>query len=403
MVLAKKSICVIGLGYIGLPLATFLAEAGYKVQGVDIDHKKIKQLKKGNSDLNEKDFLDHFRRAMKSSNLSFAIEPSEAEIFIVAVQTPLIEESKSADLFYVETAIKSILKILKPGDLVIIESTMPPFTCRNVVVPLIDNNPQAKVKSKDILLAHTPERAFPGNLIYELLHNDRIIGGMTVEAGELAEEIYSSFVKGNIFITDDVTAEMVKLAENTYRDINIAYANELQVICKELKMDVKEIIKLANNHPRVNILSPGIGVGGHCIPIDPWFIWQVAPEKARLIKVAREINDYVPQEVAQEISESANQISDPTIICIGKSYKPNVADTRESPALKVIEHLKRLNFKVKAYDPWVDSTEEFKLVDLVTGADILVILVEHDIVQEQLEHDFDKIKQVMRTPTILRF
>ena len=258
MVLAKKSICVIGLGYIGLPLATFLAEAGYKVQGVDIDHKKIKQLKKGNSDLNEKDFSDHFKRAMKSSNLSFAIEPSEAEIFIVAVQTPLIEESKSADLFYVETAIKSILKILKPGDMVIIESTIPPFTCRNVVVPLIDNAPQAKVKSKDILLAHTPERAFPGNLIYELLYNDRIIGGVTIEAGELAEEIYSSFVKGRIFVTDDVTAEMAKLAENTYRDINIAYANELQGICRDLKVDVKQIIQLANNHPRVDILNPGI-------------------------------------------------------------------------------------------------------------------------------------------------
>ncbi|MFX0184850.1 MAG: nucleotide sugar dehydrogenase [Candidatus Hodarchaeota archaeon] len=401
----QTKICVIGAaGYIGLPLAAFLAKAGYYVIGVDVNSAKINKLSKGICTLDEKGMDKLFRDAFESKRLIFTDKPEPAEIFIIAVPTPLNADTNTADLEYIETALTSTIPLLRKGNLIILESTIPPFTCRNVVKNRVEEETQFGVPH-DIMVAHCPERGYPGNLVYEFVHNDRIIGGMSLESTKSAVTVYKSFVKGAIRETNDVTAEIVKLAENSFRDVNIAYANELKLITDRLNIDVEEVIELANLHPRVNILKPGIGVGGHCISIDPWFLWESAPDVSKIIPMAREINNLMPEVTAKEIYSHVKGISSPKILILGKSYKPDVTDIRESPALYVVEILRGMSSQIliKFIDPLVDDLKSFSLEEEVKGMDLLVILVPHTMILQQLRNNYDSILKALKTPKILQY
>jgi UDP-N-acetyl-D-mannosaminuronic acid dehydrogenase len=399
----QEKICIVGLGYIGLPLSVFLAEKGYKVTGIDIDKEKISLLREGNCTLPEASFLKHFMAAINSNNLDFQESPIPSEVFIIAFPTPLIHETHKADLSFVTTALDSIIPHLMHSNLVILESTVPPFTCQNLIKEMIEKNTSFSVP-QDILVAHCPERAYPGNLVQEFINNDRIIGGISPSSSKKAQKIYASFVKGKIFLTTDLIAETVKLAENTYRDVNIAYANELKLICDQLKIDTKEVMSLTNLHPRVDILQNGIGVGGHCVPIDPWFLWEKYPEISQLIPVARNINDNMPVYVAEKIIKMIpSDKSDPKIVLLGKTYKPEVMDTRESPALKIINIIKSRcpNVDIRSFDPKVDEGSISEIDILIESSDLLVILVPHQNIIQHVKKNTQYIQKRMRTPNII--
>lgn len=293
----SKKVCVVGIGYVGLPCALMLAQNGCAVAGVDIDNKKVQELQRREAKL-EKELQDIIDTREVQKNFSVSNQVNEADIFVIAVPTPIDKDRKTADLTALKAAVKSITGVLKEGNLVIIESTVPPLTMRNVVIPILEEN---GVDCREIFLSHCPERLLPGNVVQEIIYNNRIIGGVTPEAAELAAEMYRLFVKGTISLTDDATAEMCKLMENTYRDVNIALANELGDVCRTLGIDADKAIELANLHPRVNMLKPGIGVGGHCLPVDPWFIHEVSPYNSTLINAARHINDLRPSKIAAAI------------------------------------------------------------------------------------------------------
>ena len=254
----------------------------------------------------------------------------------------------------------------------------------------------------DMYVAHCPERILPGNVFQEIVSNDRVIGGMNEKAAELAKNLYSSFVTGELYITDDVTAEFCKLVENTYRDVNIALANEIDQVSETLGVNSQEVIDLANKHPRVNLLKPGIGVGGHCIPLDPWFIKQVDPENTSLIFTARAINQSRPQKISAKIRRMLKDIKDPKIVALGLTYKPNTYDTRESPAMEIIEGLRAEGYHIEAYDPFVEDYGYADLVEVVKGKDCLVVLVEHDEIRRDLENNLEEIKSKMKNPIIFR-
>lgn len=396
-----KKIVVIGTGYVGLPLAIMLARSGYEVIGVDIEEGVVDSINKGVLHLAEEEVRRIFQEAEVRRNLHAQKAPCEADVFIISVPTPLDEKKRVADLSQVIAGIESILPHLRPGNLVIIESTVPPLTCRETIVPLIEKT-GLKI-GEDIFLCHCPERILPGDVFNEIIHNDRVIGGVDSKAAEMAREIYVSFVKGNLYLTDDVTAELVKLTENTYRDVNIALANELAAVAEGLGVDVMRAIELANKHPRVDILAPGIGTGGHCIPIDPWFIKQVDPVNSRLIHTARLINDEVPYKIAAKIRNALRDIKNPRIVALGVTYKPDTYDVRNSPALKIIELLRANGYEVEAYDPLAEGHRYSSAKDVAKGADCLVILVEHQIIKEELAQKEAEIKKAMRHPLILRF
>jgi len=396
-----KKIVVIGTGYVGLPLAIMLARSGYKVVGVDIKKNVVKAINNGILPIKESEMEKIFKEKKVKENLIAREKPCEGDVFVISVQTPIDKLKKVADLSYVKAAIKSIIPYLRKGNLIIIESTVPPLTCRKIIKPMIEKS-GLKV-NKDIYIAHCPERILPGNIFYEIVNNDRVIGGMNRKASMLAKKLYSSFVKGKLYITDDVTAELCKLVENTYRDINIAFVNELSLVCENLGVDVKKVIELANKHPRVNLLRPGIGVGGHCIPVDPWFIKEVDPEHSSMIFTARRINDSMPYHIASKIRKTLRDVKNPKIVAIGLTYKPNTYDTRESPALKIIEILKEDGYDIEGFDKMVEGREYDSIVNLVKGKDCLVILVEHDYVKKELKYNLEKIKKNMRTPIIIRF
>ena len=299
--------------------------------------------------------------------------------------TPDDEKKRIADLTQVIAGVESILPYLRRGNLVIIESTVPPLTCRQIVAPLIEKT-GLKV-GKDIFLCHCPERILPGNVLEEIVHNDRIIGGVDGKAAEMAREIYASFVKGNLYLTDDVTAELAKLMENTYRDVNIALANEFAAVAEGLGVNILEAIELANKHPRVDILKPGIGTGGHCIPVDPWFIKEVDPVNSRLIYTARLINDGIPGKIAARIRHALKDIKSPRIVALGITYKADTYDTRNSPALKIISLLQADGYQVTAYDPMVDDYQYTSIKEVAKGADCLVVLVEHQVHQGRISPD----------------
>jgi UDP-N-acetyl-D-mannosaminuronic acid dehydrogenase len=396
-----KKIVVIGTGYVGLPAAIMLANSGYEVVGVDIDKNIVEAINNGQMHINEGELHTLMAQQKVRENLRASVQPCHGDVFLIAVPTPLDKRKKVADLSYVIDAIESILPVLQKGNLIIIESTIPPLTCREVISPMISR--KGFVIGEDILLAHCPERILPGNIFHEIIYNDRIIGGINEASGLAAKEIYASFVKGELFVTDDITAELCKLMENTYRDVNIALSNEFAAVGETLEIDIKRAIELANKHPRVNILSPGIGVGGHCIPIDPWFIKEVDPENSTLIFAARKINDEMPAKIAAKIRRAVSHLKDPVIIALGVTYKPNTNDPRESPALEVIRLLIQDGYNVKIYDPLTKEYYYDSFLDIVKGSDCLAILVEHDLIINDIKEKEVAISELMCHPIILRF
>lgn len=370
-----KKICVIGLGYIGLPTACFLAKAGYKVTGVDLDKNKIINLKNKKLPFEEPGLEDLFKKGFK--NFEFNLKPQPSDVFIVSVPTP-ITDNKKPDLKFVKQACIDINKIIKDGDLIIIESTVPAGTAEKVVLPILKKNH----KNYRIYIVYAPERAIPGMTIKEMSENDRVIGGTDEYANKLAKDIYSSFVKGKIHLTNSVTAEFVKLIENSYRDINIAFANELAKLCEDIGVNVWEAIKLANLHPRVNMHLPGPGVGGHCISVDPWFLIKKGLNGTKAIKLAREINDKMPHFVVQKVSEMIGAIEKPKITILGAAYKANVDDWRETPALKIIELIIKRNWSLSIYDPLLKDFPYLIEKDFnkaTQDSDCIVLVTNHDI------------------------
>ncbi len=361
-------VCVIGLGYIGLPTACLIAGAGHKVVGVDIKTNIINMLNAGRLPFKEKGLDELFNNV--KDNMSFKNQPEEADVFLIAVPTPLDKEAKIADLSYVRKACESIKKYVKEDSLVVVESTVPPGTCELIVSSILNNKK---------LIAHCPERAMPGNTLYEMVYNDRVIGANNDNSKEIAGRLYSSFVKGKIFYTDLKTAEMVKLMENTFRDINIALANEFAQIAEDIGVNIWEAISLANRHPRVNILSPGPGVGGHCLAVDPWFLIENS-SKSKMISLAREINDSMPKHV-MELVKKIGVPSGETLTVLGVAYKRDVDDTRETPALKFIRIAENEGYNIKIHDPYVKEFE-YPILDLkeaVTGSSCIVLLTDHSV------------------------
>ena len=359
-------ICVIGLGYIGLPTACLFANAGYEVIGVDVNQETIGKLNQGKLPFEEKGLEEIFENALP--NMRFKTRPEAADVFLIAVPTPLDKEAKMADLRYVREAAKSISNYIKEDNLVILESTVPPGTCERLILPMLKNKAH---------LVHCPERAIPGNTIHEMIYNDRIIGSNERESGEHAKELYSSFVKGNMYLTNLRTAEMVKIMENTFRDINIALANEFAQIAEESGVNIWAAIELANKHPRVNILKPGPGVGGHCIAIDPWFLIENSV-RSRIVNLAREINDSMPRHVLRLV-KALGIGTHGTITVFGVAYKSDVDDTRETPALKFIKLAENEGYTVKVHDPLVNNFEYeiLSLDEAVKDSDCIVIITDH--------------------------
>lgn len=391
-----KKICVLGLGYIGMPTSAVLALNDYYVIGVDINKKIVETINDGKIHIKEPNLSELVKRVVIENRLIAKTTPEPADIFIICVPTPILD-NKTCDLSYVTSAINSIVPFLKEGDTVIVESTVPPNTTENIIRPIIEE--AGFIIGKDIFLAFCPERVLPGKILEELINNTRIIGGYTSDCTKKAAEIYSKFVKGEIILTNAKTAELTKLIENTFRDVNIALANELTKICIELKINVLDVIKYANKHPRVSIHNPGPGVGGHCLAVDPYFIIEKVPEIANIISLAREINNSMPYYVVSKIKELTANIKNPKITVFGAAYKGNTDDLRESPALKIISLLKQNGYSVSAYDHYVDDSiiETTSLEDAVINSDMILILADHD---DFKTIDYNKIKGNMRTPII---
>lgn len=363
-------ICVLGLGYIGLPTALLLAQKN-KVIGVDVNATIVEVLNNGEMPFDEPGLTE----LMSSVKENFAAknEAEHADVFLIAAPTPLDPSLKIADLKYVKLAAEMIYPHLKEDNLVILESTVPPGTSERLIIPILERS-----GLKDFYFSHCPERAIPGNTIHEMINNDRIIGGVDKKSSELTKALYQSFVRGNIFLTDLRTAEFVKLMENTFRDVNIALANEFAQMANENKINVWEAIEMANKHPRVNVLKPGPGVGGHCIAIDPWFL-KVHSTTSKMISLAREINNSMPNYVLQIVRELLGEISKPTVTVLGVAYKGDVDDTRETPALKFIKLSENEGFKVKVHDPHVKEFEYeiLNLEEAVTESDCIVLITDH--------------------------
>ncbi|MFC1942407.1 nucleotide sugar dehydrogenase [Chloroflexota bacterium] len=396
-----KTIVVIGTGYVGLPLAVMLARSGYKVIGVDIEENVVNAINEGVLHMAEEEVREIFQEPHVRENLRAQKTPCEADTFIISVPTPIDEKKRVADLSLVISAVESISPYVRSGNLVIVESTIPPLTCRNIIAPLLEKT-GLKV-GKDIHICHCPERILPGEVFEEIVHNDRVIGGHDGKAAEMTREIYASFVTGNLYLTDDVTAELVKLMENTYRDVNIALANEFAAVAEGLGVDIMRAIELANRHPRVDILNPSIGAGGHCIPVDPWFIKEIDPVNSRLIHTSRLINDEMPYKIAAKIRKALNNTKNPRIIALGITYKPDTSDTRNSPASMIIELLKDDGYQVIVHDPLVAGYQYDSIEEIAGGADCLVVLVEHQVIREELTRREAEIKKAMRQPLVLRF
>lgn len=400
--LNKKSVAVIGAGYVGLPICLHLARANHRVTAVDIDERVVQAINERRAKIEEiEDFQRYFQDPDVRANLAAQTEPIEADAFVIAVPTPVYRDDRRPNLEFVEAAVESIVPYLRPGNLLVVESTIPPFTTRRLVKPILER-PGYRV-GEEILLAHCPERILPGNIMAEAIYNPRVVGGVNHRSAEAAAELYRTFVQGQLYLTDDVTAEFVKLIENTYRDVNIAFANQAALLCDEMGIDAHEAIELANKHPRVEILSPGIGVGGHCIPIDPWFLVHACPEQSGLIRAARALNEDMPRRTARKILRSVEGVPDPKIVCLGASYKPNVRDTRESPAFEVVETLKCHGADVSHYDPLLPELACDSVLSVARGADALAILVPHDLIVTELRYRRQEILAAMRRPNILTF
>ena len=397
-----RKICVLGLGYIGLPTASLLGTKGYNVVGVDVDQRVVETINKGNAHINEPDLDILLKSAVQSGNLRASLVPEEADIFIIAVPTPF-KSGYQPDLQYVQQATQTIVPFVRRGNLVILESTSPVGTTNDVVAGgLRASNLRV---GDEVFVAHCPERVLPGRILTELVENDRIVGGINESSTDVACAFYSEFVRGEVLRTDASTAEMTKLVENTFRDVNIAFANELSVICDTLSINVWDVIALANRHPRVNILQPGPGVGGHCIAVDPWFIVARTPEIAKLTRAAREINDAKPHWVIERVISKARKFREPVIACLGISFKADVADMRESPALYIARTLRDQKIgRVLVCEPnapLVNGFESVPLEEAIAQADIIVLLVDHRAFRKLRASDL-KEKVVIDTRGCLR-
>ncbi|MCC6490383.1 MAG: nucleotide sugar dehydrogenase [Candidatus Hydrogenedentes bacterium] len=372
-----KTVCVMGLGYIGLPTASVLATNGYKVLGVDVGARVVETVNLGNIHIEEPGLHTVVKAAIGSGNLRASLQPEKADVYFIAVPTPLTHDKK-ADMHFVCQATEQIVPYLEEGNLVILESTSPPGTCRDLLKPILE---QSGLRvGEEIHLAHCPERVLPGKILKELIENDRVIGGYDETSAQKAREIYASFVEGHIFLTDVTTAEMVKVIENTFRDVNIALANEIALLCEKLGIDFGDVARLANRHPRVNVHTAGPGVGGHCISVDPWFLVEQFPETARIIRLARECNDGMPAHVTRRILAMLEGVKDPKAAVLGLAFKGNVDDMRESPALEVIRLLHVEGVRVSVHDPYVkNSPIELEALDACfAGADCIALLTDHN-------------------------
>lgn len=390
--MSNTTVCVVGLGYIGLPTAAILASNGVDVIGVDINERTVEAVNRGDVPFVEPDLATYVAGAVTQGTLRATTKPEAADAFIVAVPTPFTDGHKP-DLSYIQAAAEAIAPHLAADALVILESTSPPQATQQMAEWILAARPDLSLDGSEgrarIHVAHCPERVLPGRVMIELVTNDRIVGGLTTDAAERAKELYQVFCQGEILLTDAVTAEMAKLVENSYRDVNIAFANELSLISADLGIDVWELIRLANHHPRVNILQPGPGVGGHCIAVDPWFIVDAAPERARIIRTAREVNDAKPEYVISRVKEHADRFKAPRIAVLGLAFKPDIDDLRESPALAIATRLATEvgDAVILAVEPHIDELprvlagrENVELRDLagaVADADIVLVLVDH--------------------------
>jgi len=399
-----KHICVIGLGYIGLPTAATFAAHGIQVTGVDVNQHAVNMINQGRVHIVEPDLDALVKVVVAKGMLSAQTTPVEADAYIVAVPTPF-KDDYQPDLKYIEAASKALAPYLKPGNLVILESTSPVGATEQMAAWLAEARPdltfpEQSGEQADILIAHCPERVLPGKVLQELISNDRIIGGMTTRCSTAACNLYKIFVQGSCIETNARTAEMCKLTENSFRDVNIAFANELSIICDKLDINVWELIALANRHPRVNILQPGPGVGGHCIAVDPWFIVAKTPEQARLIRTAREVNDAKPEWVIDQVkikiaeflqANPEKTIQDVTVACYGLAFKPDIDDLRESPALEITKKLAEQGLNILAIEPNINElpsklSKNVQLINLNErdNADIHLILVDHKQFKQDL-------------------
>ena len=379
----KKTVCVIGLGYIGLPTAALIASNGFLVSGIDIDENIVSTINEGKIHIIENDLEVSVKSAVLSGQLKAFSKIQQSDIYIICVPTPFHRKKNipEPNIDYVLSATKSIAPFIKSGDLIILESTCPVGTTKNIQQTLID----CGANLEDVHIAYCPERVLPGKIMTELVENDRIIGGLTSISTKKVIDFYRLFVNGNIAETDAKTAEMCKLAENSFRDLNIAFANELSMICIKQGIDVWNLIKLANKHPRVNILQPGIGVGGHCIAVDPWFIISQDTENTKLIRTAREVNNYKTKWVIDKIKSNVDNCIPkkgikPKIVCLGLAYKPNIDDLRESKALEVAETLLAEGYEVITVEPNIQSHKDLiilNLLDAIAQADLICLLVKH--------------------------
>ncbi|MEQ4567618.1 UDP-N-acetyl-D-mannosamine dehydrogenase [Paenarthrobacter sp. CAP02] len=391
-------VAVIGLGYIGLPTAAILATNGIEVIGVDVNSGTVDAVNRGEVPFVEPDLGVHVAGAVSQGHLKATTETPSAQAYIVAVPTPF-REDRSADLSYIEAAARGIAPQLQGGELLILESTSPPGATEHMANYILELRPDLSLDGSDsspaLLVAHCPERVLPGRVMIELVTNDRIVGGMTPEAAEAAKELYAVFCQGEILTTDAVTAEMAKLVENSYRDVNIAFANELSVISDKLGIDVWELIRLANHHPRVNILQPGPGVGGHCIAVDPWFIVAAAPEESRLIRTAREVNDAKPEWVIEQAKAALAGLPESAELSVlGLAFKANIDDLRESPAIEIAAHLADAlpNRRLNVAEPHIGAlpgklanrrnVEFLSVEESIQRSEVVLVLVDHDAVKE---------------------
>ena len=399
--MSYSSISVIGVGYIGLPTAALVASRMHNVIGVDVSEDVVKSVNSGVAHTVEPGLADLIAKVTAKGWLRAVGAPEPVDVFIIAVPTPITDEKKP-DLSYVRAAALSLAPALRKEALVILESTSPVGTTEQMSGWLAEERldltfPHQAGEEADVQIAYCPERIMPGKMLEELVNNDRIVGGLTEKATAMAVDFYRIFVQGQIVTTSTRTAEMCKLAENSFRDVNIAFANELSMICDKLDIDVWELIKLANRHPRVNILQPGCGVGGHCIAVDPWFIAESAPEEAQLITIARKVNDHKPEWMVAKVKQAmedflsahpAKTIADVTVACWGLSYKPNTNDLRNSPALQIAKSIEELGCKLAVVEPYLQmdctSVESLNdcmcsIEDAIESADINCILVPHNV------------------------
>ena len=366
-------VCIIGQGYIGLPTAALFTRNHCEVVGVDVNEEIVNNLNKGIVHIEEPGISEIIKNAVKNNVYCASLTPQKADAFIITVPTPYIIENYSCDLSYVINACESILPYLEEGNTVIIESTIAPMSTDETIKPIFEK--AGFTIGKDLYLAHCPERVLPGKILKELVHNDRIIGGITPECSKKASEVYGQFVEGNIMLTEAKTAELSKCMENTFRDVNIALANELAKICAEIGVNALDVIKMANKHPRVNLHSPGPGVGGHCLAIDPYFIYAKAPETAKIIKLARDTNNSMPDFVCENVKKI---ISKGKIAIFGVSYKGNTGDDRESPAYEIIAKLKQDGFDISIHDPHIKNDDYVSFDEATEDADLMLILCDHD-------------------------